>query len=83
LDKKSLLVECRRGSTGVYQLIFSFSEADRTRVSSEVSVKQNEVVSVAQVVSDLNEKNRTLGIPQTSMEEVQNRENIEYQLKVK
>ncbi len=83
LDKKSLSVECRRGSTGVYQLIFSFSEVDRARVSTEISVKQNEAVSIAQIASDLNEKNRTLGIPQTSLEEVQSRENIEYQLKVK
>jgi hypothetical protein len=83
LDKKSLLVECRKGSTGVYQLIFSFSEVDRARVSSEISVKQNEVVSIAQIASDLNEKNKTLGIPQTILEEIQSRENIEYQLKVK
>jgi hypothetical protein len=80
---RSLWVECRRGASGVYQLIFSFTEKDRAQVSSEVSVKANEPLSIAQVTSELNEKNRKLGIPEISIVDSSGQESKEYFLEVK
>lgn len=83
LEGKSLSVECRKGATGIYQLIFSFSELYRSKVSSEVSLKQGESLDIAQVTKELNEKNKTLGLPVTSYNETEGQEVTKYELKIK
>ncbi len=83
LEGKSLAVECRKGATGIYQLIFSFSEAYRSRVSSEVSLKQGEILNVAQVTKDLNNKSKVLGLPVTLYNEVEGQEATRYELRIK
>jgi hypothetical protein len=79
LEGRSLTIECRKGAKGDYQLIFSSNESTKSKVSSEVSVKQNEVVQVGQIIRDLNEKNKALGIP---YKEVEGEDKITYELKV-
>ena len=83
LEGKSLYVECRKGATGAYQLIFSYSEEYKARVSSEVSVKKGEALQVAQVSRDLAEKSKTLGLPETLYKEVEGQDEISYELQIK
>lgn len=81
LGRRSLYIECRKTDAG-YQLIFSYSEMYRMRVSSEVFVRKGEVVQVAQVTKDLDTKSRTLGLPQSLYENVEGQDNASYELKV-
>lgn len=83
IGARSLMVECRRGASGIYQLIFSFSEQSRAKVNTEISVKKDETVNIAQIENELDQKNKTLGIPQISYKEDAGKEQISYELKVK
>ena len=83
LEGRSLQVECTKGASGVYQLTFSFSEQYRSRVSSSVSLKQGETLQVAQVTKDLASQSKTLGLPQAHYEDIQGKENISYELRIK
>lgn len=83
MEGNGLMVECRKGATGVYQLIFAFSEAFRSRVSSEVSLKQGEFIDVGQVTRDLNEKSKILGLPETQFRQVEGQEKTKYELRIK
>lgn len=65
LEGRSLYIECRKSTTGIYQLVFSYSEIYRTQVSSEISVKRGEVVQIAQITNDLDTKSKTIGLPQS------------------
>lgn len=83
VGEKSLNVECRRGQTGRYHLVFSFSEADKAKVKSEVSVAANEIINIAEISNDLNEKNKALGLSNVSFGETQGKDIMQYQLQVK
>lgn len=83
LEGRSLQVECTKGASGVYQLTFSFSEQYRSRVSSSVSLKQGETLQVAQVTKDLTSQSKALGLPQALYEDIQGKENISYELRIK
>lgn len=83
MEGKSMMVECRRGGTGLYQLVFSLGEANRSRVSSEVTLKQGEALDVAQVTRDLNEKNKNLGLPEIQYGQMEGQEKTKYELRIK
>jgi hypothetical protein len=83
LEGKSLYVECSKGATGVYNLVFSYSEMYRSKVSSTVSLRQNETLQIAQITKDLNQQSKTLGLPQSLYAETEGQENISYELKVR
>ncbi len=83
IGTQSLYVECRKGETGVYHLLFSLSESGGNRISSEVSVRKNEPVNVGQISRDLNERTRVLGLPQTAVSTTVGAEEVTYQLLVK
>lgn len=84
LEGRSLYIECRKNESGIFQLIFSYSEKDRVKVSSEISLKRGEVVQIAQITNDLDRKSRTLGLPQSLYQDqsTQGQENISYELKI-
>ncbi|MEA9355217.1 hypothetical protein SHI21_03350 [Bacteriovorax sp. PP10] len=82
LEGRSLYIECRKTESGIYQLIFSYSEIYRMKVSSEVNVKKGESVQIAQITNDLASKSKTLGLPQSLYRDVEGQENISYELKV-
>ncbi len=64
LEGRSLYVECSGGVRGIYQLIFSYSEAYKGKVSSQLTVRQGEVVNISSITNDLNIKSKTLGLPE-------------------
>lgn len=82
LEGRSLYIECRKTQSGIYQLIFSYSEIYLAKVSSEINVKRGEVVQIAQITNDLDTKSKTLGLPQSLYQSAQGQENIRYELKV-
>lgn len=85
VDGRNLNLECTRGASGIYQIIFSFKEQTLTgknQLSSQVSLKAQEVLNLASVVKDLNEKNNIVGIPQTSLNEKTGIEKTRYELKI-
>ena len=82
LEGRSLYIECRKTMSGIYQLLFSYSEIYLAKVSSEINVKPGEVVQIAQITNDLDTKSKTLGLPQSLYQAAQGQENIRYELKV-
>lgn len=83
LEGRSLFVECNTGAPGIFNLVFSYSELYRAKVSSSVTLRSNEPLEVAQIINDLNEKSKTLGLPQTQYYERTGAEKISYELKVR
>ncbi len=83
VGSQALYVECRKGATGIYQLIFSLTESGANRISSEVSAKKNEPVNIGQISRELNERSRVLGLPQTAVSTAIGVEEVTYQLIVK
>lgn len=83
LEGRSLFVECSTGGTGIFNLVFSYSELYRSKVSSSVTLRTNEPLEVAQVINDLNQKSKNLGLPQTQYYENVGTEKISYELKVR
>lgn len=83
LEGKSLQVECVKGASGVYQLTFSYNEIGKSRVSSSVNAKKGEPIQIAGITNDLDSQNKSLGLPQTSLEDVKGKENINFEMRVK
>jgi hypothetical protein len=83
IDGKTLYIECRGGHAGNYQLLFSYSEKEKMKISSEVNLKQGEILNIAQITNDLNNKRKTLGLGEFSIEENKGKENITYELLIK
>lgn len=83
LEGKSLYVECSKGATGIFNLVFSYSEMYRAKVSSTVSLRENETLQIAQITNDLNQQSKTLGLPQSLYTDTEGQENISYELKVR
>lgn len=84
VGNQALYVECRKGSTGLYQLLFSLSESGgSSRISTEISTKKNEPVNVGQVTKDLNERNKIIGLPQSAVSTAVGEEETTYQLQIK
>ncbi|MBC7712799.1 MAG: hypothetical protein H7177_05645 [Rhizobacter sp.] len=83
LEGKSLYVECSGGPRGIYQLLFSYSEQYKAKVSTQVTVRQGEPVQIAQITNDLNNKSKTLGLPESIYQEAAGSENISYELQIK
>jgi hypothetical protein len=83
LEGRSLNVECSGGGRGIYQLVFFFSEENRAKINTQMSVKKGEVVQIASITNDLNNQTKTLGFPQSVYQEVSGSENINYELQIK
>lgn len=77
-----LKVECRPSGDDAFDLVFFFEEKSRANVSTTVRLKKNEVMNIATVRQILDDKNKTLGIPQTAIVNNESTEEINYELKV-
>jgi hypothetical protein len=64
-------------------LIFSFAQKDKAKVKTEVLVGKGEWLNVASVVKELNDKLKTLGIPQTEIGSTEGIENTIYEIRYK
>ena len=82
LEGRSLQMICSGGLRGIYQLVFYYSEEMRSKVSTEVTAKQGEVVNIGGIVNDLNTKSKTLGLPESIYNTTSETENISYELMI-
>ena len=64
-------------------LIFSFAQKDKAKVKTEVLVGRGEWLNVASVVKELNDKLKTIGIPQTEVGSTEGFENTIYEIRYK
>ena len=64
-------------------LIFSFVQKDKAKVKTEVLVGRGEWLNVASVVKELNDKLKTIGIPQTEVGSTAGFENTIYEIRYK
>jgi hypothetical protein len=80
--EQSLQVECRPVGVDAFNLIFYFEEKNKAQVSTSVKLNKFEVMNLASIKKILDEKNKTLGIPQTAIINSQGTEEIHYELKV-
>jgi hypothetical protein len=80
---QAIFVECRKGAKDNFNITFALSEnGGATRIATDVTVKQNEMIDVGQITKNLNEKQRILGYPQTTVNTYLGTEVTTYQLKV-
>ncbi len=61
-------------------LTFSFVSTDKATVRTEVRTKKGEWLNLASIVRELNEKKKTLGIPQTEIDETNGKSETTYEL---
>lgn len=78
-----LKVKCQIINDEKANLIFSFNEKNKGSLSTEITANKNEWINVGSVVKDLNEKNKTLGIPQTELNESKRQMETVYELQWK
>lgn len=77
-----LKVICRlNGEIGDLQ--FQFANSGRGSLSSQFRVKRGEWLNIGSVLKDLNDKNKTLGIPQTEVSETTGKSETRYDLQIK
>jgi hypothetical protein len=82
VGNQNLQVDCRPAGDTAFELQFYFEEKSKATVSTSLRVSKNETVNLANVTKELNEKNRTLGIPQTAIGNTEGIEENTYELKV-
>lgn len=80
---QGIFVECRKGPKDNYNITFALTEnGGSTRITTDVTVRKNETIDVGQITKDLNEKQRILGYPQTTINTYLGTEVTTYQLQV-
>jgi len=79
---QTLQVECRPSGSESFELTFYFEEKNKAQVSTSVRVNKNEILNLASVKKLLDEKNKTLGIPQTTIKNEVGSDETNYELKV-
>lgn len=80
---EKLKVLCRLIGSDKANLQFSFYEKGKGGVASEYLLKRGEWLNLGSVLKDLNEKNKTLGIPQTEMTTTTGKTETQYDLQIK
>lgn len=78
-----LKVLCRLIGTDKASLQFQFHDKTKGGVASEFVLKRGEWLNIGSVVKDLNEKNKTLGIPQTEISTTTGKSETRYDLQIK
>ncbi len=78
---QSLEVVCRKGATGVYQLVFKQASGG-SKIQSEASLRAGEVLNVGSIAKEINEKNNNIGIPQASFQDTTGNEGTTFELKI-
>ncbi len=79
---RELQVECAKTNSGVFQLVFYFEEKNKSKLSTEVQVNPGESLDIGTVTSQLDQKEKTLGIPQTTIQDQVGSEETRYSIKV-
>lgn len=80
---EKLKVICRLIGSSKINLQFSFADKAKGGLTSEFSLAKGEWLNVGSVIKDLNEKNKTLGIPQTEASSVSGISETVYELQIK
>ncbi len=83
LEGRALHMTCSGGLSGYYQLVFYYSEELRSKVSTEITARQGELINIGGITNDLNTKSKTLGLPESSFGTTSGSENINYELLIK
>jgi hypothetical protein len=76
-------VVCRYINPAKVNLQFSYNDKAKGGMTSEFTLSKGEWLNVGNVAKDLNEKNKTLGIPQTEISNTTGQSETEYNLKIK
>ena len=76
----SLTVECRLIGDDKANVAFRYSSLMNASLNTEVLLKKGEWLNVATVVNELNEKKKTLGIPQIENSKVEGKNETLYEL---
>jgi len=79
---RELQVECVKTHSGHFNLVFYFEEKNKSKLSTEVQINSGESLDIGTVTNQLNQKEKTLGIPQTTISEQVGNEETRYFLKV-
>lgn len=80
---EKLKVLCRLIGTEKANLQFSFYDRGKGGISSEYLLKRGEWLNLGSVIKDLNDKNKTLGIPQTEFSTTSGKSETQYDLQIK
>jgi len=80
---EKLKVLCRLIGADKASLQFSFYDRGKGGTASEYLLKRGEWLNLGSVIKDLNEKNKTLGIPQTEISTTTGKSEIQYDLQIK
>lgn len=80
---EKLKVLCRLIGPDKANLQFSFFERGKGGISSEYLLKRGEWLNLGSVIKDLNDKNKTLGIPQTEFSTTTGKSETRYDLQIK
>lgn len=76
-------ITCHLIGTESANLIFSYTEKEKAKVSTQFLLKKGEWLNVASVKKDLAEKNKTLGAPQTEISQSIGKVETLYELQFK
>ena len=84
MEFNKLLVTCTLIGDDKADLNISYSaQTNGSGLSTSVQVKKNEWLNVASVTKELDEKNKTLGIPQTTVSSTEGQDETVYELQFK
>lgn len=80
---EKLKIKCQPIGIDNANLIFSYSEEKKARLSTELIVKKGEWVNIASSLKELNNKAKDLGIPQTELDSTSEKNESIYELRFK
>lgn len=83
VGEESLKVSCQLIGIDSANLIFSYTEKNKASVNTEVLVKKGEWLNIASVLKELNDKTKTLGIPQAEVSHATGKIETIYELQFK
>lgn len=80
---EKLKVTCRFYGSEKGSLQFQFAEKNKGAIATELMVRRGEWLNIGSIVKDLNDKNKTLGIPQTEITSTNGTQESQYELQLK
>lgn len=82
IEGQYLQVECHKIRPSLFKLVFSYGEAFKSRVSTELDLSIGEKVNFASVLKNLNDEQKKLGLPETFYRQQIGEEKITYEIKI-
>lgn len=80
---EKLKVTCQLVGSDSASLVFAYAEKNSASASSQVMLKRGEWMNIASVLKDLDEKSKTLGIPQTGISQSTGKSETVYEIQFK